>query len=701
MAVNDKNEETFRDLVNTTRPSIHCDLQDLEEIYRSLRMPANNHRSRNAAIEHIHSEIAATFRSAQSGETSRTDLKALKDQLLLRYFADGLPLHPHYAFLRIIMDATRKDFWKVPSLSNEVVWRVALVNAANCDHISHGSYQHDDALIRKFHPRQQTVAQSAKYIRSLGCEVGIVGGRIKVKIEEQKKIAQLIDSQIKRAGGINFAAFIFSRLSTAYDPVIERYHTTRRSDMPGKEREACVPWAYLLNLCVKYLDAPVTDKAQILIAGQETLDLGRAFTALFDIEPYAMLEMLFRAGEPLPQSLQEIAIFDGIFTLIQARPSVVPKTLRGLFCWVDDSTAIKTLGGTIDQVARVANAVLKLAGNLHTPLSFEVHDVNAPGISKLVVSKLLSKFSHRIGIPNHEYLLPYEQTRVDFGFRPLIETSPGKYVLVNRSWCAPAFYEAVAGALRDDEVVNVDGNIGTALEQYARNELITHGVSVKSGTYRVGGQNGECDAVIETANVVIFIEVKRKLLTRTSRGGQDVDIFVDLSDSLLTAMEQITRHELLLCQHGHLDLERDGVKQRVEWKNRPIERVALSLLDFGAIQHRAVVSQILETVQNARISAKIPGYERQLAKVQKKGEALANLERKLSAYYPLAKGKPFMNCWFLSLGQLLMLLDGVTSNDSFQQSLFTTRHRMTDSFDFYLDHRHMQALRVAEMDSDR
>lgn len=693
MTVIDKDEKIFRDLVDIVRPSLPGGMQDLREIYCYFGMPANNDRSQRAVSDHLESEIAVSFRSALDGKASGTDLQALKHQLLLRYFVDGIPLHPYYAFLSSILDATRKDYWKSPSLTDEATWRAALVSAANLDQLNHGTYRHDDVLIRKFHPRQQAVAKSAKYLRSLGYEVGIAGGRIEVDTNVQDAIAQRIDSHIKRAGGINFATFIFSTLSANYDPLIERYHTTRHSDTTGKERNASMPWAYLLNLCVKHLDGPAALNAQSQAAGQEALDLAQAFSATFDIEPYSVFETFFRAGEALPRFLQETAVFDGLFTLVQARPSAVAATLRGLFCWVNDAVAQKAMGGTIEQVALVADAVLKLPGSLHAPLRFRVGEVKAPGISESVVSNLLNKFSHDLEAANHEYLLPYEQTKVDFWFKPLIEISPGWYVLMNRSWCAPAFYEAIAGALRQTDVANVDGSIGLALEQYARDALIAHGVSVKSGVYCMDGVDGECDAVIETTDLVIFIEVKRKLLRRTSRSGKDVDIFVDLSDSLLASMKQIAGHELLLCKHGYLDLERDGVTHRVEWKSRSVERVALSLLDFGALQYRTVVSQIMQSLQNTQISAKDPSYATQLAKVQKKGEALANLEKELSTYRPPDKGRPFMNCWFLSLGHLLMLLDGVTSNVSFQQSLFATRHMMTGSLDLYTDHRHVQMLR--------
>ncbi len=686
----DNDEVTFRSLVDGVRPSIPKEISDLGEIYAHLGMKAGNTLSLREISDHLLGQIRSVFERATDGKAGGTDLQVVKHQLLIRHFADGTPIQPYDVFLETIRDATRQNQWKAPPLSNKEAWRTALASAAIHDQLYNGSLRHSTDLLRKFHSRQVAIAEAVKYLRSLGYDAAIHGGRVQISESIQEAIARRIESGVKRAGGLNVASNIFNALAASYDPAIERYHVARQADTVGKTRDPGVPWAFLLNICVKHLDASVRDPSKQREACEEAVKLAQAFAATFDIEPYNIFEVLFRAGEPLPRLLQELTLFDGMFTLLQGRPSTVASVLRGLFSWVDDAIARKILGASIDQIALVAEAVLHLPGSPHTPFVFTPDAIKIPGLTGVALNQVLNAFCHQAA-PNQSYLLPHDQTKVDFWFRPLVQTPSGHYILLNRSWCAPALYEAVAAALRPF-VRNFDGSVGIAFEVYVRRELAAHGIHVKSGIYQVGGTTGECDAVVETDDLIIFLEFKRKTLCRTSRSGQDVTIFVDLSDSLLAAMEQMAGHELVLCQQGYLDLNCKGVTERVEWRNRSVERVALSLLDFGALQSRAIVSQIMQTVQHAQISAKSPEYAKQLAKVQNRIKALAQLENQLSLHRPRAAGPPFMNCWFINLGHLAMLLDGVTSNRAFKDSLLATRHLMTGSLDLSLDHRYKQSL---------
>lgn len=68
---------------------------------------------------------------------------------------------------------------------------------------------------------------------------------------------------------------------------------------------------------------------------------------------------------------------------------------------------------------------------------------------------------------------------------------------------------------------------------------------------------GECDAVLETDSVVVFIEFKKKGLTTRARGANVGAILADLARGLFNPHYQTGRHELALVKDGHLTLN-DG-----------------------------------------------------------------------------------------------------------------------------------------------
>jgi hypothetical protein len=55
--------------------------------------------------------------------------------------------------------------------------------------------------------------------------------------------------------------------------------------------------------------------------------------------------------------------------------------------------------------------------------------------------------------------------------------------------------------------------------------------------------------------------------------------------------------------------------------------------------------------------------------------------------------RPFFHCWFLSVPQLMILLDTVTSPESFRDALWMTRHIDTGTSDFYATYAYMRRLR--------
>jgi hypothetical protein len=75
-----------------------------------------------------------------------------------------------------------------------------------------------------------------------------------------------------------------------------------------------------------------------------------------------------------------------------------------------------------------------------------------------------------------------------------------------------------------------------------------------------------------------------------------------------------------------------------------------------------------------------------LSEVHKKLDKLLEQHEKIIALGKNQNGFPFIDCWFLSLPQLLIILDDVNSNESFKNALWRTRHFSTKSLNFYFDY---------------
>lgn len=265
--------------------------------------------------------------------------------------------------------------------------------------------------------------------------------------------------------------------------------------------------------------------------------------------------------------------------------------------------------------------------------------------------------------------------------------------MVDRSVCAGACPEALLAALRPIEN-GLDQKVGLQAERFLKTELAIRGIPVHSGDYDVGAEHGECDLVAETPDTVVFLELKKKPLTRRARAGSDADLLLDLAGSLLSAQAQAGWHELRLRQAGRLDLRDNGEIYPLDLGGRDIEKVAVALLDYGSFQDRIFLKHMLETTLGANFSPVDPALNKRFAAIN---EALEQIREQFAALHQGQSGvaQPFFHCWFLSLPQILVLLDDVTDAGSFRAALWQMRHFTTGVSDFYYEFSHMKRMKAA------
>jgi hypothetical protein len=448
-----------------------------------------------------------------------------------------------------------------------------------------------------------------------------------------------------------------------------------------------VPFGFLLQLAAKH-PAPPRSRAGIDQSWRDLIELATAYAAVFDVQPYNQFELMFKDHLSLVPFLQEVALYDSLFTIPQIRPRDAVKIAGGLIDWLDQ-TQEQGGGWSIAEVLAVADQILKIGSKLHTPAAIGVGDLAAackPIPAKKVLRILERVLSHPMPGANQSFSKPYEPPGPDFPFKPLLNAGDKKYWLVNPSARAPGVIEALFSPLR---TVNkgFDDRIGLAIEHFLRREFVSYGVAVSSGKYWDGGKEWECDLVIETAQTIFFLEIKKKPLTRRARAGTDVDVLFDLAGSLLDAQLQAGGHEVRIKANGYLDLvDETSRTTRVSLNGREVERIAVSLFDFGGFQDRILLKLFFENTLNVRYGTYDPSRQKKFDALNEKIAELRDQYQKLAALRLDATGQPFFHCWFLSVPQLLVLLDSVKSNDDFRSALWQTRHVWTGSLDFYADH---------------
>lgn len=695
-------ETKFKEMVDATAPPITIHSRDLEELYNHYNISFTNSLSLDTVKKHLENTIHSSLKVESNFRANH--LYRLRKHLILRYVVDNKELQPYFAILDTIINYGNLSVSDtISAFEDKAKWRDAIQAAKDLNILSPQNISNNELQNQIRWERQLAIGNSANFLREQGYRLQVEDGRISIEDSEQRRIVNSIEEDIKVLGGLVVAKRLFSDIQNLFYQKQQRYHLVRRfSSYPN------IPVGYLLNLCVKHIDKYPFLPSSPETAWQHLLQTSTAFASVFDVEPYNHFELEFKTPDTIVEFLQEITLYDNMFSLTQLRPSDVPKLLRGLFAWIGRNKLESMLGWEPNQAAMVAEKILELADNEHTPVVIKYRDLQQklPELSKNTIGKILDIYSQRKFNINKNFNLPTEIADKDFvfSFKPLIRSNPNEYILMNPSWCSPSFYEAVTSELRQkyEAVVSelrqkydkkIDDEIGYDIEEFVKSELTSRGLTYGYGKYKIDKKRfninrdkGQCDVVIETKDTIIFIEIKKKSLIRKSQVGSDIDIFVDLSDSLIAAQLQLGWHETIIRDKGYLELETDLGKKEVRLKGRAIERIALTLLDFGGLQDRTILFQILNLMLTSRFVVDGEKDNTKLSKVHNKLDELLEQHEKLVALGKNQNDSPFDNCWFLSLPQLLIILDDVNSNESFKNALWRTRHFSTKSLNFYFDY---------------
>lgn len=280
--------------------------------------------------------------------------------------------------------------------------------------------------------------------------------------------------------------------------------------------------------------------------------------------------------------------------------------------------------------------------------------------------------------------LPREKRAgANFTDRPLISLGEDDYLLPSLPFSTPAMLEAVLAQLR---AAKVDEDMGLAIEDFLLKELQRHGLTVSTGKYKAGGKDWECDIVIETAKRVIFLEIKKKSLTRAARAGMESALLIDIAASLVSSTLQAMRHEEQLRKGPLVLTLKDGTLNTINLDGREVERFAVTLHDYGGFQDRLLLQAILGVQMRLQFSTDDSGVKKKIEQINNAMVELRQVNKKLwtIAGSPSA-WSPFKFSWFLSVPQILILLDGVTCAEEFEVELSRTRQMTTGHKDFYVD----------------
>lgn len=682
------NLKSFRQAVDNCPDEITSCLGDLSDLYAYVGLPIESSFSQQEASKELYKKISAAFTSGHLLVWRRA--RELRDELIQRHVIDGETLDPYFSVLDVLLDASRSQ----PQVAGDIQgnWNDAIRHAR--DHVRINDWS-AGVPRERVHARSFEVAKAAKRLQERGFKLLRHGHFISMEPESETRLIEVLERLVTEMGGLNVARRIFKQITPLYDAAQERYHLVRRVQ-PSGGGSPDIPFGYLLHLAAKHFlgVGPMKNTDENWV---ELCRLALDYAALLDVQEYTPSVWHSMDAVSLLPYLQELAVSDTLFRIPQIRGSDVEKIARGILPNFDFDEK-RGSGWTLNDVLAGITAILDLSRQVRGPCWFDVPKLveACNGLSGKIISAVLDEvLSHPKTGANQKFSNPKDEpkdkeTGQTFYSYPLLSSDRKTYWLLDRSMCAAACLESIMTVLRSSDK-DFDGNLGIPIEAFLRAEFSAHSIPTLTGKYIADGEDGECDIVIGTAKAVIFLEIKKKPLTRRAQAGSDAHVMLDLANSLLAAQVQAGWHEIRLRKHGYLELDDNGTKSRLELNGREIERIAVSLMQFGSFQDRILLKQFLEgtlhadfNVNDASMKKKFSDFNGLLAELRQQVNILHAGQTELK--------QPFFHCWFLSVPQLLVLLDDVGGVEDFKQALWMTRHFVTGSSDFYFDNAYRKKL---------
>ncbi|GGA33735.1 hypothetical protein [Dyella nitratireducens] len=685
--------QTFRKIVDRTPALIGPHQASLERLYSYVGLDYQTTQQQLDTVNKaLYKKVCDAFTSGHA-EAWRL-CRSVKADLIREHVILGTPLDPYFEVVNHLQDALRAKSDQSGDVTGD--WEAA-IRAAR-DHIEVSIWRESNH--QNIYAREFAVARAGKYLKEQGYAIQLKPDFI--ALEEASEIALVaeIEKLVSKMGGLNIARKVFSLLSQAYDPDMQRYHIVPGISVTGGGQPH-VPWGYLLQLAVKHINGtkPYLD---LDAHWPRLINLVMAYAAVIDVQPYGHSAWQSFDVKGLLKFLQEQALYDSIFRFPQLRSSDVLKLCRGALSFLDDASltpggwsladAFEVIGYLVDPVHDIRGPMIVAETDIRRALSHVPKD--------RVSTILRDVLSHPMEGPNQGFSRPIDaptptdsKKGADFYLKPLIRRSGGCYLLVDRSMCGWGYLEALLSALREN-YDEFDNKVGLAIESFVRAELVAHGVPTTSGKYDFGGEEGECDLVAITSKTLIFMELKKKSLTRRARAGSDADLLLDLAGSLLSAQTQAGWHELRISQAGSLDLAQGQSRSHLSLDGRGIEKIGVGLSDFGSFQDRIMLKHFLEKMLNVEFNSPDPIYGARFTAMNR------SLKKFRDQYSAAHRGEtevhqPFFNCWFVSVPQLLIFLDEVSGADSFRDTLWKYRHITFGTSDLYFEVSKIRSVKAA------
>lgn len=594
---------------------------------------------------------------------------------------------PYLSILEFICDASRSQSNEEREISllngNDFKdWDKIIEIALSTQNTSHYFKSKDD--YPDTYNKEIEFSKACSRLSEQGVSFCFEKDNIFISKDSHDLVLQIIDGFIEEIGGMLILDYTFRMLETVYEPTQERFHIYRKTTQGVDYIQPENPWGYLIALGVKNLNRlPKTTGQKNVANFLSFLQFIKDIIATFEIQPYIVWESIYVDDMKTVEFLQENILYDNLISFFQLKSEHALKIISA----VNDHWSqvnVESLGFSLKDVIKVGHAIIESSNTKH--------------ITQITKSKISKKCGLQSSLTNKVIDSIYvNKNSLELGFPPSSEAiehlaSPlsifqGIYLALPKPITSLAVLNTILNHIsRPDGVFNnaQDSSVGKFIEEFVYTQVKQRGVNCFRGDYITLDKKikGDCDLLIKADGYIYIFEMKKKALTRKAMSGTDYQIIKDLADSVMRSQSQCAKIEYVLLNDKKLTLTENGRNVTIPYNGERVVKVSLSLHDFGALQDKIILSTILKLSLRVKFSAEDSEASGKLASWKQYVDIFEDYTSKSQGLRKI-KDEQFMDYMFMSIPQLLTILDNVSNENDFRDLTKTSQHMTYSTRCFY------------------
>lgn len=616
----------------------------------------------------------------------RKDCITLKKNIIFEHINHSVSLRPYFDIFCLIWDASNFNLeFEIEPAHTDNDW-LEIIDICLCAKESSHFFKSSSENLGG---NEQLVdfALACKRLSSLGVKFNFFKNEIYIHEDSHLLIKNIIEKYMADIGGSNCLILTFHTLGGIYDLNQERYLFYRKTSMGLDRIEPELPWGYIVALGAKYSHIAGSSNTHLVMAKyKELVYFLQDVVASFEIQPYTVWESIHVRPESIISFLKNNVLYDNLVSFFQFKKDYAIEILD--FISKNHIDMNKTSFGTsIFNIFKIAKTLIYFSKpNEIKELSLieikDRSDISARKVRQCIDSVFMNKVPHGLSFPP-------SSEEIDHVLTPLMRIN-NKIVFLPSSISSLATLNAAIKQIShpDGKFSNpTDSKIGKYLESFLIERFSKSGIIVYYGDYKSkdGKTNGDCDLLITSPRYNYIFELKKKSLTRKAMSGEDLSLICDLGDSVIRSQSQCAKIEYVLLTDNEITLKNKNNEYCIAYNGKPIQKISVSLHDFGALQDSNVFTTILRLAVMTNFSSSDLEIDYKLSNWRQYLSTL-NYYNGLTQPYRDENSPAFFDNAFMSIPQLMTILDECTSIESFDQEYGLFKRITFSTRDFYKEH---------------